>query len=203
MTSVANRDNPSTRIGQQELDAASAGAIATHDAVSDPHPGYLTQAEGDARYAPFGSGGSAFMGASAWNSALQAVANVTDTPLTFNSENGDTNAIHSLASNTSRFVVPVGGAGWWMGKGYVVWDLDTGGSVRYCWWKKNGTRIPSSLDLKAPGNLGTDQNNVLAPILLADGDYLEFAVYQDSGGSRNVGAASGDQRAAASVWRLG
>jgi hypothetical protein len=27
-----------------------AGAVATHEAASDPHPGYLTQAEGDARY---------------------------------------------------------------------------------------------------------------------------------------------------------
>lgn len=39
---------------QQDIDAA----IAAHEAKADPHPQYLTQAEGDARYAPINTSGS-------------------------------------------------------------------------------------------------------------------------------------------------
>lgn len=40
---------------------AAAAAITVHDAASDPHPQYLTQTEGDARYAAIASGsGHAF-----------------------------------------------------------------------------------------------------------------------------------------------
>lgn len=36
------------------------GLVAAHEAASDPHPQYLTQTEGDARYEPLGGGGGAW-----------------------------------------------------------------------------------------------------------------------------------------------
>ncbi|NCB00340.1 MAG: hypothetical protein EOM70_13320, partial [Clostridia bacterium] len=40
-------------------DYEAAGAVASHAAAADPHPGYLTPAEGDAAYDAIGSAASA------------------------------------------------------------------------------------------------------------------------------------------------
>lgn len=40
----------------QEAQRSADAAIDTHEAASDPHPGYLTEAEADALYAPLGGG---------------------------------------------------------------------------------------------------------------------------------------------------
>lgn len=54
-------------------------AIAAHEAESDPHPGYLTQAEGDARYATAGSGGTV---TSVGLSAPSALLTISGSPVT-------------------------------------------------------------------------------------------------------------------------
>lgn len=143
---------------------------------------------------------SSFMGASAWNSTTQSIPSSTETPLTLDSNEYDTSSIHSTGSNTSRFTVPVGGAGKWAGFAYVPWG-GSGGSYRYIWWRLNGTRIRGSLSSSgAVSGPGQDQQNTLRPIELADGDYLEVGVQQDAG-TINAGI-SGDQRVAIAVWRV-
>lgn len=143
-----------------------------------------------------------FMGATAWNSVAQSIPNATDTVVTLDSEEADTGAIHSIASATSRFTVPVGGAGRWAGLAYIPWASNAGGTYRYIWWKKNGTRILGSLTSSpAEAGPGQDQQNALRPILLAEGDYLEAEVRQDTGGALNIGI-SGDQRVVVAVWRV-
>lgn len=149
-----------------------------------------------------GGGAAAFMGASAYSSTGQAITSATDSPLLLNTENYDTNAIHDISTNTSRFTVPTGGAGKWQGVAYCPWDTNTGGSIRYMWWHLNGTRILGSLVSNQPISSGLDQRSVLPPVTLADGDYLEACVYQDSGGTRTL-TNTGDQRASVAVWRVG
>lgn len=150
-----------------------------------------------------GSGGSGtFMGASAWRSTTQTISTATQSPISLDTEDYDTDAIHDNSSNPSRFTVPTGGAGKWVGLAYVNWDVNSTG-IRYIWWLLNGTRIRSSLVVQPANITGQDMQNVLRAVTLADGDYLEAAVYQDSGGNRTIGSGSGDERAAVAVWRVG
>lgn len=56
LSDVANAVTARANLGAETAGAAAA-AVSGHAAASDPHPVYLTQTEGDARYAPLGSGG--------------------------------------------------------------------------------------------------------------------------------------------------
>lgn len=144
-----------------------------------------------------------FIGVAAYNSTTQTVANTTETKLTFNSEDYDTSTIHDNSTNPTRFTVPTGGAGKWTAVAYCSWDANASGTVRYMWWSLNGTRIRSSLVSNPGAGFGLDQRSTLEPVTLADGDYVEVSAYQDSGGTRTTGAASGDQRNAVTFWRVG
>lgn len=167
----------------------------------DPVDHLLKLIDSSGTITPVGSGsGGAFMGCSAKNTTTQSVSNATETPLTFDAEDYDTDAIHAGGSPT-RFTVPTGGAGKWMAVGYTSWDTNTSGQIRYLWWLLNGTRIPSSIVSNPPAAGGLDQRNTLGPVILADGDYIEAAVYQDSGGSRTVSVGA-DQRAGVVFWRV-
>lgn len=66
-----------------------AGAVSAHEALSDPHPGYLKQAEADTLYAPIGGGGG---GDPAWtyvelaSNALNSTITIAATALAFTPE---------------------------------------------------------------------------------------------------------------------
>ena len=53
------------------------------------------------------------LGCSAYNDGTQSIPDITDTAVTFNSEDWDNAGMHSTSVNTSRFTVPVGFAGRW------------------------------------------------------------------------------------------
>jgi predicted secreted protein len=57
-------------ITAKEDAGTAAGAIATHEAASNPHPGYLTQAEGDAAYQPLDTDLSTIAGLAASDGQL-------------------------------------------------------------------------------------------------------------------------------------
>lgn len=66
----------------------------------------------------------AHVGCRAYKSANQTVASGNNDVVTWDLESFDTNAIHSIASNTSRFVVPSGFAGYWQFKAILRGDGD-------------------------------------------------------------------------------
>lgn len=148
------------------------------------------------------------MGASAVATGTQSINNNAITAVTFDSETSpewDTDTIHSTASNTSRFTVPTGGAGKWTGVGGVTWDADTAGTVRIAYWRVNGTTdVAGSGYALPPTAAGPSIQSVMPPLILADGDYVELVVYQNSGGTRTIGSGSlSNISSKASVWRLG
>lgn len=200
-------DNPFPSILIEEGTAPSAPSAGQQRLFIDSADQTAKLIDSSSTVTPLGGGGgggsSAVMGASAYNSGAQSIPNATETPLTLDTEEFDTDGIHSTSSNQSRFVVPTGGAGYWAGHAYVPWAGSGSGSYRYLWWRKNGTRIrgtlTSSPQFSGPGQ---DQQNTLRPVLLADGDYLELAVQQDTGGALGAGI-SGDQLVAVAVWRVG
>lgn len=152
-----------------------------------------------------GPGAAAFMGARAISSITQTVPNNTLTAVLFESEGSggyDTNSIHSTSSNTSRFTVPIGGAGYWTGSFGTGWDTNATNN-RYIMWYLNGAIIPGSQSHATPTASGKEMQSTLPTILLADGDYVEVYVYQDSGGTRIIGSATLDQeKSVASVWKV-
>lgn len=143
---------------------------------------------------PAGGSTPTFVGARGFNSATQNITNVTITPITFNSENYDTNTVHDTGSNTSRFTVPSGKDGYWRFSGGTAWDTNNTNS-RYLWWRKNGTtEINGGMVNAIAISSGLAQTAAGVTLLLAAADYMELMVYQDSGGTRAIGGTSGDPK---------
>ena len=126
--------------------------------------------------------GSTFVGVSVYQANLQTIANNTATALTFTSENYDTDGFHSTVSNTSRLTVPSGKGGYYEIKMQGYWD-QSGTGIRQARLYKNGAVLMYS------GDFETDDATAYVPSMvsmvtnLAAGDYIEFYVYQTSGGN--------------------
>ena len=122
-------------------------------------------------------------GCDVYNSATQSVNDATDTALTFDTETRDTDAFHSTASNTGRITIPAGQGGWYMFGAHVPWTGSSTGD-RKIWFRTNGTTAstPVTWDL----SLGGFNHEIVQPLYLAAGDYVEVMVHQTSGGALNV-----------------
>jgi hypothetical protein len=136
-----------------------------------------------------------FIGVKAYNVGTQNVANATVVAVALGAEEYDSDGFHDNSTNNSRLTIPVGLGGKYLLAGGTTYDTDTTG-VRYGWWRKNGTTDLRGEVAYAPIAAGISVQHV-TPVDLVAGDYVEFVTYQDSGGTRTVGHASG---AAAMNW---
>lgn len=137
-------------------------------------------------------GSSTFVGCRAYNSALQALVTATITALTFDTEEYDTDAIHSTASNTSRFTVPTGKDGKWRFTGGGSY-ASNGSGDRYFWWRVNGsTEVHGGVAQWPPSPAVISFGAIPVTLALVATDYVELIGYQTSGGNLNVGNAGGD-----------
>lgn len=122
--------------------------------------------------------GTTFAGASAYNATNVNVANNTDVKISFDSENFDTDGYHSTTTNTSRFTIPSGKAGYYS-------------CVAVANYASNATGYRDVAIMK---NGATQGNNRVATIsgaqifvtcsaifYAAVGDYIELNQYQNSG----------------------
>ena len=143
--------------------------------------------------------GSTFVGAQGIKSGAgsQSIANATGTAITFDSEQYDTDAIHSTSSNTSRFTVPTGKAGYWQVSFFFTWDSNATGT-RNIYIYKNCSFNASLSSNPASTNQGT--NNATMVYYFAAADYIEFYAYQNSGVALNV-SAPGQYGAAEFTYR--
>jgi hypothetical protein len=125
-------------------------------------------------------------------SGTQSIANNTNTAITFDGEDYDSDSIHSTSSNTSRLTIPTGADGVWRVTYTLYFAAVAAGTIRAGIAKNAGTdrygrtyqTIQSSLD---DGTLiGA------ADIKVAAGDYLELYVTHVNGSAsaRNVGPSS-------------
>ena len=117
------------------------------------------------------------IGARVYNSAVQAIPNTTWTALTFDSERYDTDAIHSLSSNTDRLTCKTAGKYLIHGQVSIEANADP---QRYLRIYLNGTTKLAQLSLQV-----VILANVLFSITtvyeLAVNDYVTLEIYQDSG----------------------
>ena len=119
----------------------------------------------------------------AFASAALGVASITITALALNTESQDNDAIHSTATNTTRFTPPT--AGGYLVTGWVTYAGSTGGSQRTALLRLNGTTKIGQLDEPRNGAAETALSLVGA-YRFSGSDYVELCAYQDSGASLNV-----------------
>jgi hypothetical protein len=125
--------------------------------------------------------GSTYVGCSVSNSASQNVANIVETAITYNTEQWDTDAIHSTATNTSRLTVPTGKNGKWTLSGFINTTLS--GQIWEFYVYKNGsyyiTGFPQSSVTQ--NSRGTALAVLSMELDLVATDYIEIYAWQNSG----------------------
>lgn len=140
-----------------------------------------------------------FVGAKAYHSTTQSIPNNTMTAASLDSEDYDSDTIHDLVTNNSRFTVPAGKGGKWRFGSHVMFPANTTG-VRVLQLRKNGTDTVRGSRLSEEGDTGTTHSlgHGGIDVELAAGDYIELMVFQNSGGALDIGAA--DNELATTFW---
>lgn len=141
-----------------------------------------------------GGGAAAFIGARAYHSTTQSITNSTDTALLFNTEEYDTDTIHSTASNTGRFVVPAGMGGKWRFTGNASLSALASGSGTFnLKFRINGTTdVKGAAERKERVAGVILESNLTATLDLAAGDYVELVLNSSGGDTPTSGHASSD-----------
>ncbi len=118
------------------------------------------------------------------NSAVQSCTTAVATAITYDTEDFDTDAFHSTASNTSRLVVPTGFGGYYqiIAGGYFN-DTTAGNTYDFNIKLNNATNIAF---IRSPAD-STRLVICTIPALykLVATDYVEFVVTQSAGVSKN------------------
>lgn len=117
---------------------------------------------------------------------IQSIPNDTQTILTWPTEDYDIGGLHSTGVNPSRFTCQT--AGWHLIWSNIRWGANTTG-IRESTIRIGGTAI--AVSQASPNSTGFNpSNNLLTLIELAQGDFAETYVYQNSGGALDVLASS-------------
>lgn len=130
------------------------------------------------------------IGAKAYNSAAQNIADDTSTALTFNSEEFDTDGFHDTGSNTSRMTIPAGLGGKYLVTGGTYFTAFDADGTRLIQLRKNGS-VELRGHVRMPGS-SVSGHGVITTLIadLVAGDYVEVVAYQNSGAAMDVGHAS-------------
>ena len=173
--------NPSTTLGDIEYRSSTAN---TNTRLGIGSTGQvLTVASGVPSWATPASG-SSFVGCSVWASAEQSLTNNTNTILTFDSEDFDTDAFHSTSSNTGRITIPSGKGGKYKIQAFGNWANNSTGR-RYMYLYKNGAEfaLTETIVPSTAASLSWYMNIVVSAVAT---DYFELRATQTSGGALAV-----------------
>jgi hypothetical protein len=115
------------------------------------------------------------------SSTLQSVPDSTNTIVSLNAEDYDTDGMHDLVTNNSRLTVKTPGT--YLITAYFGFTTNTNG-YRMLQLLKNGVLIPGAIQV-GPGSLGAPNPHarmtISTTVKLVAGDYIELAVSQSSG----------------------
>jgi hypothetical protein len=134
--------------------------------------------------------GGAYIGdlqaARVYRSSTQSVNNITWTAITFDSEIRDDGGFHSTSSNTDRMTAPA--TGWYQISANIEFVASSTGSRMVRFYLNGTTEIARA----ALASIATYSTFVplTATYYLTASDYVTCDVFQDSGGSLNVGTSS-------------
>lgn len=135
------------------------------------------------------SGSPTFRGARVYRATTaQSIPNATLTPIQFNAEDFDSDALHDNATNNTRLTIPAGYAGKWVVLGFIQYAANATGR-RQAYVMKNGA---SAAYYSVPAYTGGGSTVVFVDTVLnlAAADYLELSAYQESGGALNAEAGT-------------
>ena len=118
-----------------------------------------------------------------YHNTTQSISDVTVTALSFNSERDDTDTIHDTSSNTSRLTCKT--AGIYLVKGLCGFAANATG-LRAGFIRLNGSTDLDALSIPSVGASLNTRVSVSTVYRLAVNDYVEFTVYQNSGGALNT-----------------
>ena len=148
-----------------------------------------TQADGVKWSTP--AAGVTFVGCSASKSGNQSIPNNAYTAITWDTEQYDTDAIHSTSVNTSRFTIPAGKGGKWLFTGVALWEANATGS-RFLFYYVNGALTARLFNITAPAGV-EPASPISITLNLSATDYIEFFAYQNSGTALNYQVGSNIQ----------
>lgn len=121
-----------------------------------------------------------------YRTALQAIPNATITPINFDAELWDTNALHDTVTNPSRVILNK--IGFWRVTGSLEFAVIAAG-IRQA--RINLNNVLHSYNASLANAVNVIPVQVTADIqITAITDYVELAAYQDSGGALNVNLGS-------------
>ncbi len=130
-----------------------------------------------------GSGGE---GASVTKGSAQSIADTTLTAITFDTEEFDTDDLHSTSVNTERITIPATGV--YLVTAGVQWASGTTG-FRYMNIELNGTT--NLAEDRRNGVSGQETEQTVSRIYsFTAGDYVVLNVYQNSAGSVNISSGA-------------
>jgi hypothetical protein len=144
----------------------------------------LTVASGVPSWATPAGGSSTFVGCAVFTTSNQSIPNSAYTAINFNSEAIDTDAFHSTSTNTSRITIPSGKAGKYLVTFHVMYDPAVTGSRSINVYKNGATLMGSGEVEGSAGSYVYNSGSFIAELAVAD--YLEFMIYQTSGGALTV-----------------
>ena len=125
---------------------------------------------------------SAFRSCRVFHNAAQSIANNTVTALAFNSERFDTDGMHDNAVNNSRITFVTAGT-------YLV-SLSVSFATNAVGQRIYGIRLNGATticqDIHAAVSTNQDRTTVSTLYAFSAGDYVEAAVFQDSGAALNM-----------------
>ena len=146
----------------------------------------LTVTSGVPTWATPASTSPTFVGAAAYKSATtQSINNATDTIVTYDAEEFDTDGFHSGSVNTGRMTIPSGKAGKYLLIANTIFAANATGA-RSTNFMKNGTSAGAFQQLVSAGSSTSTIFSMSAIVDLAVGDYVEVNAYQNSGGALNI-----------------
>jgi len=151
-------------------------------------------------------GAPAFVGASGFRNSSFTVADSTDTYVAFpDTDEYDTDAIHDPASNNTRFTIPTGKTGYWLLQFSPMTTGHTSAFSNRSLVRINGSTKIYRHSMLIPANSGEYDIYFSKVVKLTAGDYVEFAVWQNSGGTRTYYCAvnAGEKQGMATVSYLG
>jgi hypothetical protein len=170
--------NPSTTLGDIEYRSSTAN---TNTRLGIGSTGQVLTVAGGVPSWATPAGGS-FVGVLCRKGASQTIPNTTDTVLNFSgTDTYDTDTFHDTTTNNSRITIPAGLGGYYLIYGLNTWDVNATGR-RFCELKKNGTKILTSNGF-GPNSTAAPSNMISVVLNLSAGDYMEYQVWQSSGGN--------------------
>lgn len=131
----------------------------------------------------------------------QSIPTGAFTPLLFQTENVDSDNMHSTSANLSRLTAVT--AGWYQLSGQVGHGVASTTGRRGCLWSINGTQTPGSQALISATGSGSGGTVQVATTLIAylnAGDYVELQAYQDSGAALSTNVAATAQSSISALW---